>query len=52
MDGLERGPPYYPESSGWVPGLRSRFGGRGWGLHQSGCQAVGQGAKRGQQAAR
>lgn len=27
MDGLERGPPYYPESSGWVPGLRSRFGG-------------------------
>lgn len=31
MDGLERGPPYYPELSGWVPGLRFRFGGGGGG---------------------
>lgn len=55
MDGLERGPPYYPESSGWVPGLGSRFGGgdeRGLAVYQSGCQAAGHGAKRGQQATR
>lgn len=57
MDGLEWGPPYYPESSGWVPKLRSRFGGgdgagRGLAGYQSGCQAVGHGAKRGQQATR
>lgn len=36
MDGLERGPPYYPESSGWVPGLRSRFEGGGWGWEGAG----------------
>lgn len=30
MDGLERGPPYYPELPGWVPGLRFRSGGGGW----------------------
>lgn len=56
MDGLEWGPPYYPESSGWVPGLRSRFWRRGWGgglaVYQFGCEAVGHRAKRGQQATR
>ncbi len=56
MDGLERGPPYYPKWFGWVPGLRSRSGGGdgGWEelvVYQSGCQAVGHKAKRGQQAA-
>lgn len=59
MDGLEWGPPYYPESSGPVGGFRSRFergnreGGRGeLAAYQSGCQAVGHRAKRGKQATR
>lgn len=59
MDGLEWGPPYYPESSGPVGGFRSRFerrnreGGREeLAAYQSGCQAVGHRAKRGKQATR
>lgn len=56
MDGLEWGPPYYPESFGWDPGRMSRFGGGDWpggpALDQSGHQAVGHGAKRGKLATR
>ena len=31
MDGLEWGPPYYPKSFGWVPGLQVQVWGREWG---------------------
>lgn len=55
MDGLEWGPPYYPESSGRVGGFRSRFergnreggGGGSWQLTSLGARLWVTGLKEG-----